>query len=288
MWYMASTSAVTTRAQTLAGLLKAALDKSPLSARGLAKLMDVSHVTVGRYVNGDTVPDVETVVAMLAHLGVNGEDREAILKIARRAGESDWLTTGASGISQQLAGVMEIERTTTAMIDWSPLFVPGMLQVASYARAIFRANPARTALDVDHMVNVRMGRQHAILREDPIRLTAFLGEPAIRGGVGGREVMLEQLRHLVRASQFEPVTLHVVPVDGDWHGGLSGPFLLYEQEALPPVLHLEHHRTGAFVTEAADVRSYEELVDTLRNLAWSPDDSRALIEEEIRNRETAE
>jgi hypothetical protein len=288
LWYMGATTSVTPRALTLSGLLKTAIEESPLSVRAVAKLMSVSHPTVLGWIDSDNrrVPNAETVAALLAHLGVNGDRRERILEIARMKDEPDWLTTGRAGISQQLAGVMELERSAVAMVDWSPLCVPGMLQTDRYARAIIGSNPRLGATEVDHLVKVRLGRQNALMREKPVRLTALLGVPAIQGGIGGRDVMAEQLRYLVRASTFGTVTLQVVGVDGDWHGGLSGPFLLYERPGLPTILHCEHHRTGTFVTEAADVAGYEELTNTLRELACSPEESRGLITEQVKKWET--
>jgi len=280
--------AVTTRALTLSGLLKQEVEKSQHSVRAIAQLMGVSHPTILRWtdVDSNNVPDAETVATMLAHLGVHGEAREDILAIARKSGEPDWLTTGKAGISQQLAGVMELERTATGMIDWSPLFVPGMLQTANYARAILSKNPHRSEVDVEHIVNVRLGRQNAIVREQPIKLTAILGESAIHGLVGGPLVMVEQLRHLRKVSKLASVRMVIVPRDGDWHGGLMGPYLMYERPNLPTVLHCEHHSTGTFVTDRSDVARYEELTSHLLSSAWNETDSRAQIEEQLKIRET--
>ncbi|WP_215545323.1 Scr1 family TA system antitoxin-like transcriptional regulator [Amycolatopsis sp. CA-230715] len=287
---MGSTNASTPRARALADMLNAVLEKSRHSQRSIAKLMGYSHVTVGRWTRGEATPDDVTVATFLAHLGIVGEERDRILEVASAPDGGDWLTVGPGGIPSQLAGVMNLERNAVRLTNWSPLFVPGMLQTQAYARAIIERSPRITDSEIDHLVTVRLGRQHAISRDEaPLKITSFLGVPALRGGIGGTSVMCGQLRYLLKASRFENVDLRVVPVDGEWHNGIMGPFSLYDSSGgEPTVLHIEHHRTGAFISDPSDVHAYQEdLVKDLRRLAYGPDETRELIQEELKNREDA-
>ncbi|GAA1957829.1 helix-turn-helix domain-containing protein [Amycolatopsis minnesotensis] len=285
---MGSTNASTPRARALADMLNSVLEKSEHSQRSIAKLMGYSHVTVGRWTRGEATPDDVTVATFLAHLGVVGEERDRILEVASAPDGGDWLTVGPGGVPSQLAGVMNLERNAVRLTNWSPLFVPGMLQTQAYARAIIARSARITDSEIDHLVTVRLGRQHAILRDDdPLKMTSFLGVPAIKGGIGGPDVMCGQLRYLVKASKFENIDLRALPVDGEWNGGLMGPFSLYESSGDgPTVLHVEHHRTGAFISDPSDVHAYQDnLVKDLRRLAYGPDETRELIKEELRKRE---
>jgi hypothetical protein len=63
------------------------------------------------------------------------------------------------------------------------------------------------------------------------------------------------------------------------HPGLAGPFVIYDFEAAPSIVLLEHHRTGAFVFEQDDVAAFTAAAGEIRRVAMSPDDSTELIAE---------
>jgi transcriptional regulator with XRE-family HTH domain len=275
------------RERALSGVLRKAWESSGISMRTVATRLGKAHSTLSRWFNGESVPDIEDVAGLLGVLGVVGDDRDHILELARGEVRGAWATTGPPGIYQQLTGSMEMEATAASMFEWSPLVVPGLLQTESYARAIIGANGQLAQAEVNHLVTLRLGRQHAIRRETPIRLTAILGLPAIQGGIGGSQVMVGQLRHLLKTStDVDAVTLLLARVDGGWHGGLLGTFVLYEFEgSLPSIVSLEHHRTGSFVDDSDDVAAYTELATDLRGLAYSPDETRDLLQQEIATKE---
>ncbi|GAA4554224.1 helix-turn-helix domain-containing protein [Amycolatopsis samaneae] len=282
-------TAATSRERTLAGLLRAEFDaKSDVSMRKLATQLGVNHSTLSRWLDGKVSPDAERVSGLLACLGVVGDRREQIMRVARGGPSAEtWVTPGRPGVAEHLVGVMEMEAQAVAMTEWSPLHVPGLLQTREYARAIISRDRKATSADVEHRVTLRLGRQHAILRDDPLPFTALLGVPAIRGRIGGDEVMIPQLKYLVRIANRATVTLRLAEVDGDWHGGLLGMFILYDfAKPLPSIVSLEHHRTASFVDGAPDVEEYKQLASDLLSLAHSQNDSLAMINEEIEKRET--
>lgn len=282
------------RDRTLAAVLRAKLDRAKrdhphLNLRAIGGQLGVSHTTVSRWASGAVRPDSEQVSALLAVLGIVGNEREEILELARAEPRGrTWVTPGPTGVSHQLTGVMEMEANATGMFEWSPLVVPGLLQDRRYARAII-SKPKVEPATVEHLVTLRLGRQHAITRDDPLKYTVVLGHPAIEGGIGGPEVMLGQLRHLLRAAERESVTLRLAPVNGDWNGGLLGSFSLYHfNGGLPSIVALEHHRTGSFVDDPLDVEDYKILANELVDeIAYDEAKSVDLIRREIARREKA-
>lgn len=291
--YVGGTSEIparTSRERTLAGMLRNTwenLDPQP-SQRQIAKLIGCSNVQVGRYLKGETRITVEIAASLLTAMGVVGDLREDILKVARgEAGDQPWTTSGPTGVSAQLAGTLDMESNALAMFEWSPLFVPGLLQSKRYAKAIISKNKVLSPSEVDHLVTLRLGRQHSILRDDPLDLTAIVGVPAIQGRIGGDEVMIDQLRHLLKVSERDAVTLRLAEINGDWNGGLLGSFIVYTFDGLlPSIVALEHHRTGSFVDDPKDVEGFKTLAADLRESAYTPDESRDLINDQIQKRET--
>ncbi|PNE13093.1 helix-turn-helix transcriptional regulator [Amycolatopsis sp. BJA-103] len=287
-------AAVDPRARTLAGLLRAKLDRAKaddprMTIRAIAERLGVNHSTVSRWASGATSPDAEQVSGLLAVIGVVGKEREEILELARTETRGrTWVTPGPTGVSHQLTGVMEMEANATGMFEWSPLVVPGLIQDRRYARAII-SKPKSEPSTVEHLVTLRLGRQHAITRDDPLKYTVVLGHPAIEGNIGGPGVMLGQLRHLRKVAEMGSVTLRLAPLDGDWHGGLLGSFSLYHfNDGVPSIVALEHHRTGSFVDDPLDVADYKILAKELVNeIAYDEAESVDLIRREIARREKA-
>lgn len=244
--------------------------------REVARRLGISHSVVSYWETSKRVPRIEDIASYLTAIGVTGDAREAILALGRDADAQNWLAVGIPGISQQLTGTMECERAASAITDWSPHLVTGLLQTSDYARAIIGGG-SLPAHEVEARVLVRMGRRDVITRSNPVRLTAYLGEAALHEMIGGSHVMADQLRHLVKAAESDTITVQVVRSYQGWHPGLIGPFVLYDFDGAPSIVLLEHHRTGAFVTEPDDVAGYKSAVDKIYQLAMSPADSLTLI-----------
>lgn len=265
-------------ARILAGSLRRAREASGMSLRDVGRRVGISYSVISYWENAQRVPRLEDVASFLTAVGVTGDERESILDVARDAENPDYLAVGVPGMSQQLNGVMECERTASTITDWSPLLIPGLLQTSCYARAIIGASE-EPRQQVEHRVTVRAGRRDALTRKASVRLDALIGESALRQSIGGAAVMAEQLHHLMEATELANVTIRVVPAHGDWHPGLMGPFVLYEFNTAPAIVHLEHHRSGVFLFDQDDIAQYKIAAATIRREALSIDQSAVLIAE---------
>lgn len=121
---------------------------------------------------------------------------------------------------------IEQERTARAILTYQPNLVPGLLQVESYMYAQAREGLAPGA-NVDEIVADRLSRQSVLEREPtPPMYWVRLDETALLQGVGGPEVMREQMGRLL-ASQGNPsVNLQLLPARVGAHAGLTGGFVL--------------------------------------------------------------
>jgi hypothetical protein len=117
------------------------------------------------------------------------------------------------------------------------------------------------------------------MRLEPAELDILIAEPVIHGGIGGPKIMRDQLRHLLAMSKLDPITVRLVSIAGEWHPGHLGPFILYKLGIQAPIVYLEHHRSGAFLGDEADVTDYESAVDTIGRQAASPEESMDRIAE---------
>lgn len=121
---------------------------------------------------------------------------------------------------------LAIETEAHTLLSFEVSVVPGLLQTEAYARAVLRHN-RYSPIDVEERINDRMQRQEKILDRDYPPTTVFLiDEKALRRPVGGPEVMIDQLKHLVAMSERSDVLIQIVPVAEGDYAGLVGPFMI--------------------------------------------------------------
>ena len=282
LWCMAGT---TPKARDLGAELRAAREAAGLGLRQLATQLETSHATVSRWENGQRAPKPEEVTAYLAKVGGSAEQREQLAELARNPEGAHWLSVGMPEQHRQLAALLEIERESTRLTTVSPLLIPGLLQTAEYARGIMTAGGVPTS-EIDTRVAVRLGRRDAINRKDPARLRAFIGEAVLNQLIGSPEIMLDQLRELLKCADQANVEIRVIPTRCGWHPGLEGPFDLVEFDDRTSVVHLENRVSGLFLHELDEVKAYESALDRVQEVAMTPEGSVELIADVINRTET--
>ncbi|QUH05360.1 helix-turn-helix transcriptional regulator [Saccharopolyspora erythraea] len=275
------------RAYVLGAELRDAREKSGLTLRKLASALDVSHSVVVRWERGERVPSTESVAAVCAVLGLNTAARERLMRLARDAVSEppNTVSVGPVGEADQLAALLEFERIATSITDVSPIVVPGLLQTADYARAIMSAGIPDG--ETDKRVMMRLGRRELITRRrSPVRFAALMLEAALHQSIGGPEVMLDQLQFLLEMGERDNVEIRVIPQSAGWTPAHVGPFVLLEFVKAAPVVHLEHHRSSAFLRDEGDVRAFVSAREDIDRVAMSPTKSRELIADVINREET--
>ncbi|MEH0423265.1 helix-turn-helix domain-containing protein [Streptomyces sp. B21-083] len=166
--------------------------------------------------------------------------------------------------------------------------VPGLLQTADYARAVVeRSRKWQTDREIDNFVELRMVRQEALTRENPLHLWCVLDESALRREVGGKHVMKAQLERLLDVTaQSKNVAIQVLPFSYGAHAGVDGPFHLLHFPAGPPVAVVEPMTTSLYLEEDSDIGRYETAFNHLRTEALDAEASQRYIHDLIKDRYT--
>ncbi|MCA1185997.1 MULTISPECIES: helix-turn-helix transcriptional regulator [unclassified Saccharopolyspora] len=268
------------RAYVLGAELRDARRKSGHTLRGLASILDVSHSVLVRWEHGDRVPSAESISAVCVVLGVSSTARSRMLKLAREAAAepAPSQTPGAAGGVDQLATLLEFERTATKITDVAPLLMPGLLQSAEYTRAIMATGVPEQ--EANKRVAMRQGRRDTITRKrSPAKYTALILESVLHQPIGRTGGLHDQLRFLDEISERDNVELRIIPSAAGWTPAHAGPFVLLEFAKADPVVHLEHHRSSAFLQDDDSVGAFRAARDELERIALSREDSRKLIAE---------
>jgi hypothetical protein len=120
--------------------------------------------------------------------------------------------------------VEKFERLAVILRAWQPSLVPGLLQTADYARAIFASWRRDSGDAVEVNVAARIGRQRILDGEGPPDLRVLLDESVLCREVGSAAVMHGQLEHLLGMARRPNVSVQVVPTAARAYLGLAGAF----------------------------------------------------------------
>jgi uncharacterized protein DUF5753 len=114
-----------------------------------------------------------------------------------------------------------------------------------------------------------MKRREILDRNKPPRLWVVLDERVLRSPVGGREVMRDQIAHIIELSQRLNIVLQIVPADRGAYLGLSGSVTILSFEEGPDVAYDEGHVGGRLIEEAKAVEKCGVRFDLIRASAPS-------------------
>jgi transcriptional regulator with XRE-family HTH domain len=271
----------TLRARRLAIELTSRREAAGLSREEAARRLEWSTSTIFRIETGRSRPQPRSVRELLDLYGVTGREREGLIQLSREARQPGWWHSFRDVLSDPYQVYIGLETGAASIRNFEPLVIPGLLQTADYARAMFRGGARELDRDeIDRRVEVRMSRQQVLLREDRPRLWAVLDEAVIRRVVGGQAVMRAQLQQLVEAAGQGKTTVQVVPFSAGAHSGTTGPFVILGLPGLdePDLVYVETLAGDIYLEDRNDVDRYTLAFDRLLAAALHPDDSVALIE----------
>lgn len=229
------------------------------------------------------IKDLEDI--LLPMYGVPRECWHRYLQAARDARQKGWWESHTEAMSNWFSLYVGLEYGASGLHCWEPHLINGLLQTQAYAAAVLRAGTEkRSEAQLEQQSKLRLQRQRILDHEDPPELWVVLDESVLHANVGGAEVMLAQLHHVLEAARRPKVTVQVLPRNAGPHPGMLGAFTLldFPTEGDPGAVYLEH-RTGALYLEhTSELNDYRAAWQRLAGLALSPTASTELITETAR------
>ncbi len=114
--------------------------------------------------------------------------------------------------TEYFAHAAELERLATKLCEHAPAVVPGLLQTAEYARAIYlSSNPLAADEYIEEMVRLRMDRTQLLKDATRPVYWAVLHETVLRVPVGGPAAMARQLDHIAAMIRERKALVQVLP-----------------------------------------------------------------------------
>jgi transcriptional regulator with XRE-family HTH domain len=266
------------RRRILARQLRLLREQAGLTLNEAAPKLDWSVAKLSRIETAQQAVDVHGVRSMLDLYDVGGDRWTELIDLTRQARQKGWWE--AYGLDRQ-GFYVGYETEASRVHDFTLGYVPGLLQTAAYARALFVAAPIRrTDEQLTNIVTVRMLRQNRLRSaDDPLELDAVIDESALRRPVGGPEVMRAQLHHLARAAAFDLVSIRVLPTDVGAHAALASSFTILHFGDLgePDIAYVEHALGALILDKDADVARARLTFERVRKATLAAAESLALI-----------
>lgn len=170
----------------------------------------------------------------------------------------------------------KLENEATEVHNFDALIVAPLLQTEGYARAELLTVQQPDA--VQTMIEKRLERQAILTRENAPRLFIVHDERALRTMFGGKEIMRDQLRHLLEMGQRGNIHHQVVPQSTGGYAGSGGSMTLLKLDDGHEAAYLEAQGQGQLILDPARVADCAVRYNVLRGYALPVPDTRQLIE----------
>jgi transcriptional regulator with XRE-family HTH domain len=173
---------------------------------------------------------------------------------------------------------MELERRARLIREYAGVIVPGLLQIAAYARALFRAsNPDASPEEIEDKVAARLGRQELLRANTPPDYACVIDEAVLVRPVGGPAVMREQLARLADAVDTPSTTVQLLPGAHGEHALMGSGLTLLTLDTGLAVAHEEGIEIGTLLEGPAGVTARQRAYDLVRSYALSPKETAEFI-----------
>ncbi|MFJ9816746.1 helix-turn-helix domain-containing protein [Streptomyces sp. NPDC101151] len=194
---------------------------------------------------------------------------------------------GTDGLFSRLVGLVlrnqlpswfqpfaELEAKATSISTYQAQVVYGLLQTPRYARAVLDAGLTER---LDEQVAARLERQRILTREQPPLVWVVLDEVVLHRPFGGREVMREQLMHLLSFQGSREVRVQVLPLGVGQHPATAGGFTVMRFDDHADITYSENYDSGFMTANSSIAKDCWHRYDHLQAAALSIEDSAELI-----------
>ncbi|MFH8237089.1 helix-turn-helix domain-containing protein [Streptomyces sp. NPDC018321] len=207
-----------------------------MKAKEAAELLGADSVQMSQIESGVAGVSANRVRRLAAHYACTDEGLiEALVAMA---------TDRTRGWWEEYRGVLppvfmdtaEVEHHATALREIVITHVPGLLQTADYARAVYTyMMPGLPESEVSPRVEHRIRRRGVIKGDGPTPYETIIHEFALRVRVADRHVTQAQLRQILEQIEDGHVSVRVIPTDQDDFAGADASMV----HACGPVAQLD-------------------------------------------------
>ncbi|MFD7680878.1 MULTISPECIES: helix-turn-helix domain-containing protein [unclassified Streptomyces] len=269
----------TTRRRQLGADLRRLRERKGLTLEEAGARVGISKATLSRYETKEGTVKWPAVDALCREYDVTEVERLALVELAKGAKIQGWWRSLADPIPDSMNLMLTLEDEVVREDHYACMYIPGLLQTRAYAEAVHRASEMQCPeREVQHMVDIRMKRQELLHRDEPPHIWCVIDEAAIRRSVGGRQVMKEQLQHLLDLAELPHVTVQLLTFSTGAHAAAVGSFAILRGPAPDlDVVYVDVLSGGLFMEKQQELERYRLAFQYLSAQALDLESSAALI-----------
>ncbi|MDT0328147.1 helix-turn-helix domain-containing protein [Nocardiopsis lambiniae] len=249
---------------------------SGMSGTRVAELLGWSQSKVSKIETGKVTPSGEDVRSLLDLYRPEVREREALEVLSRTLGERhrSLLMLRKRGLDKEQRTIQRVESSTRVLRVFEPSVVPGLLQSAEYARAVFSRPLSASGIDATKAMNARIDRQARLFDPDH-RFHFVITEAALRWRMGGAATMVGQMDRLANLSTLVNVRLGLLPWDVEVPELPNNGFDIRDDREVA----VEGFTTHRLLTDPRDVRFHLDVFQLFADAAVYDDEARAFLAE---------
>lgn len=256
--------------------VRAAIRASGMPARRVAELVGWQEAKLSDFLNGK-IGCTETELALL--LGVCRtpvEERDRLLNLLPETHVKGWWQQHGLCAPVRLRTLVQNVAAAKTLTAWHPHGIPVFLQSVDHLRAAISACPNVPDGEMDRRVAAGQELQE-LLFGGGVQCAVYLHEQALHLPVGGHDVHVGQVHHLLLMAVRSNVTIRILPTAVGAHAGMSGAFTRLTFPAYEPLVFLEHENSTLIQEEKAAVESYQEIVHSLDRSSLNEEQSKTML-----------
>jgi transcriptional regulator with XRE-family HTH domain len=194
--------------------LREARELVALSSTDAAKSIGITQNYLSNVEHGRRRIAEDKLKKLLTNYGVRDDECKELLALRRASDGSGWWSRYSGLFSPELVRFFGYEHGAQEVHTYEGAMISGLLQTENYSRSVHsgdRANLRKS--DVERRVEARNRRQERLNGPGALNATILMTEGALRQQVGGREVLAEQLEHLLTLMEqhSDTLDLRVIP-----------------------------------------------------------------------------
>lgn len=242
-------------------------DLAGIGGRGMAARVGISQATLSRLEAGTRAPSIPEVLAYCSAASADPETTERLATLAEqaKAEAAPWRTAlaGRAHMQEDAAATAE---TATLIRQATYDLVPGLLQTAEYATALFPlVTHTMTGHDTTAAVAARLRRQEILY--NPAQRFEFLISETVLRWAPAPDLMPAQLAKIKAAVRMSNVWLGILPLGAPL--GLAHTFTLYDEPTgdHEPTVAIELPHGRLTLTDPTDIAPYRDTFNRNRTHA---------------------
>ncbi|MCS0600486.1 helix-turn-helix domain-containing protein [Streptomyces sp. LP11] len=208
------------------------------------------------------------------------QEQQALIDLARIAGQPTWWHPWSAVAQRYLQTVVSFEDLAVRIRSFDVLYLHGLLQTKAYAQALIERGRGTRDTHLQ-LVNLRSERHTRFATAKHKKMICVIHEGVLRHPVGTREVMAEQIDHLITLSQDDNrFQIRLAEFDcTDMPIELGATTIFDFKGRVPKIAYAESLDGGLFIQDETMVDNREKAFDKLLVRSLEPEATRLKLQQ---------